>query len=157
MSICKEIYSEKGYLGIMSVLNRFPERLHEEMLEDLSLNMIEWESKLTIEEKEEMSTEFVREASESAMNDVHYMNNLNYKLEFYRSKVTVLKQLREDFILNIQDYPSISPEDDINRIGEIDEEILENEENIDKANMYINIMILSINKKRDRLINNLFE
>ena len=50
----KAIYTEEGFGGVLFALQLFPERLHEEMLEELSMNIYEGTTKGTDMEKEDM-------------------------------------------------------------------------------------------------------
>jgi len=156
-SICKSIYVEDGFDGIVSVLSIFPTRLHDEMLEDLSMNMCEWETKLSAKEKEEMKI-FLEDRVKSISEQNHeILSMFKELLSFMSTEGKRLEKLRETLVRRIQDFPSILPETDISSVAMVDVEIdsvrkrvINIGENIDKVNAFIN-------KRTERLADNLFQ
>lgn len=122
-SICKSIYSEEGFNGILTALSNFPERLREEILEDLSMNMFEWESKLLPEEKEDLSDNLKKYTNEKTVQNTETLLSLKEDTEYLISEINRVETNREELLRTIEEFPSINPETDIESIGTINQEL----------------------------------
>jgi len=122
-TIFREIYVEDGFKGVISSLFFFPTRLRDELLEDLSMNMYEWENKLTQNEKNEMIIK-LREHTEKRFSekkeDIISLIEENYSLQ---STIKNKKNEKDFLISRIEEFPSILPQTDIDTISLLNEEI----------------------------------
>lgn len=155
-SICKSIYIQSGFLGVISVLNNLPSRLQDEIMEDISLNMIEWENKMTIEEKNELRKDISSQAEFIASKDKLIIDE--YK-EGINPLLKNIERLEKDRILlleHIIQFPSILPENDIESITDIDLAIDENKNRIQSIEERIKELLNKEDKKESRKKDSLF-
>jgi hypothetical protein len=122
-TLYREVYVEHGFKGVISSLFFFPERLRDELLEDLSMNMYEWENKLSQQEKNEMIVKLrehgERRRIEMKENNISLLEE-NYKLQ---SSIKHKKNEKDFLIARIEEFPSILPQTDIDSISLLNEEI----------------------------------
>lgn len=156
MNIFRSLYieSDENFKDIVNSLQYFPERLHDEMIEDISMNIYEWVNKLTQEEMETMGKNIIPKIKYSSSRyDISIYTNL---LQSQESKLKLLIQKRENLVLHINEYPSLTPEIDINEITKVDCEIENLEYQIDNTNFVIDMVNKRIVKRTERQSNNLF-
>ncbi|MDD4930669.1 MAG: hypothetical protein PHG66_00750 [Candidatus Colwellbacteria bacterium] len=145
-SICKSIYAEAGFSGIITALKMFPERLHDEMLEELSMNMFEWECKLRPEEKEDMEKNLSSHAVLLALQDISVLKSLQESIHQLSLDEQMVEDKRDYLIKIIEEFPSILPETDIDSIAIVDEEL----ETIRKRALNIGEQIDNLSEKVDK-------
>lgn len=129
-SIYKSIYVQSGFLGIISALNKLPSRLRDEILEDISLNMIEWENKMTLDEKDELRKDILSQAEFISSKDKLIINEYKEGINPLLKNIEKLEQNRILLLEHIVQFPSILPEIDIESITDIDLAIEENKNRI---------------------------
>lgn len=155
-SICKSIYTEAGFSGILTVLKMFPERLHDEMLEELSMNMFEWENKLHPEEKEDIGRNLSSHAVSIALQDIKDLNSLKEALSTFSADAERIEERREYLIKSIAEFPSICPETDIEIISVLDEEMETIRKRVIDVGEHIDNLSTIVNQKTIRREDNLF-
>lgn len=155
-SICKSIYADQGLNGILLVLRSFPERLHEEILEDLSMNMIEWENKLRVEEKEDLSRDLSNLVDVSKTNIHCILNSIKENSNDIDCKINKAENDRVKLILTIKEFPSICPERDIESISVITEELEELRKLKSQTETKMKYMVDTIDRKSQRMNDCLF-
>lgn len=155
-SICKSIYIQSGFLGVISVLNNLPSRLREEIMEDISLNMIEWEHKMTLEERNELQKDISSQAEFISSKDKLIIDEYKEGINPLLKNIERLEQSRINLINHIEKFPSILPENDIESIADIDIAIEENKNRIQSIEERIKKLLNKEDKKEIRKKDSLF-
>ena len=155
-TIFKNIYVQSGFSGVISMLQNFPKHLHNEMLEDLSMNIIEWQFKLSEKEKIKLSNDVKTQSDIISNKDKMILENHKLVLNSLTKNIERLELSRENIITKIEEYPSILPEMDTESISDIDmdiESIIDTKKEIQKK---IDELLKKESEKEERMKDELF-
>jgi hypothetical protein len=118
-----DLHTLGGYESLLLVINLFPKSLHNEMMEELALNILEWFQKLNSVDKDKFLIDIKNTFKDEQSQTFSKIRYDAQKVDEANSKILELEEKKLEYINYFFEFPSFNPVEDESTLKEIETQL----------------------------------